>query len=89
VGLKIRFLPPLNRILGPVRELDFSNPVSVAHVLRLLREQNPDFAPYAGFGPKDKHAYGLLVWRGRKLLTLDDILTPTDEVEMIVMVAGG
>jgi hypothetical protein len=55
----------------------------------MLREQNPDFEPYAGFGPKDKHAYGLLVWRGRKLLTLDDILAPTDEVEMIVMVAGG
>jgi hypothetical protein len=89
MGLKIRFLPPLNRILGQVRELDFSHPVSVAHVLRLLREQNPDFAPYAGFGPKDKHAYGLLVWRERKLLTLDDILAPTDEVEMIIMVAGG
>ncbi len=89
MGLKIKFSPPLNRILGPVRELDFSHPVSVAKVLQLLREQTPAFAPYAGFGPKDKQAYGLLVWREGNLLTLDDILAPTDEVEMIVMVAGG
>ena len=87
--MKIKFFAPLNRIFGPIKELDFSHPVSVADVLRLLLEQEPDFALYAGFSSGDKHAWGLLVWRGKNLLTLNDMLTPEDEVEMIVMVAGG
>lgn len=69
--------------------VDFLLPVSVAEVLRSLREQTPALGPYAGFGPKDKHVYGFLVWCERKLIRLDDILAPTDEWEMITMVAGG
>ena len=87
--MKIKFSAPLNRIFGPIKVLDFSHPASVADVLRLLLEQEPDFAPYAGFSSGDKHPWGLLVWREKNLLTLSDMVTPEDEVEMIVMVAGG
>lgn len=87
--MKIRFSPTLDKVMDPIRELDFCHSVSVAEVLRILGEQTPDFAPYAGFSSSDKHPYGLLVWRNGKLLTLNDILAPDDEVEMIAMVAGG
>ena len=87
--MRIKFFAPLNRIFGPIKELEFPNPVSVAEVLSLLRDQEPDFALYAGHSPADKHAWGLLVWRGKNLLNLNDILSPDDEIEMIIMVAGG
>jgi len=87
--LKIKLHTPLDRILGPVKEVPLTQPLSVADLLACLKEKEPDFAPFAGFGPKDVHPYGLLVWRGNKLLTLADTLDPTDEVEMILMAAGG
>ena len=87
--LKIKFFPPLDKIVTPVRELNVPGPISVAEVLQVLREETPDFTPYAGFNRGDTHPRGLLVWRNRKLLTLDDILNPDDEVEMIAMVTGG
>jgi hypothetical protein len=87
--LKIKLFSPLDRILGPMKELHFTDSVSVAEVLRSLIEETPDFAPYAGFGPKDVHPYALLVWRDGKVLKLSDALYPTDEVEMLLMVPGG
>jgi hypothetical protein len=83
----LSYLPVCKRDFWDV--VDFPLPVSVAEVLRSLREQAPALGPYTGFGPKDKHVYGLLVWCERKLIGLDDILAPTDEWEMITMVAGG
>ncbi|MCX5908101.1 MAG: hypothetical protein NTY64_13205, partial [Deltaproteobacteria bacterium] len=71
------------------RELAMEHPVSLADLLYSLTEATPDLAPYAGFGPKDVQPYGLLVWRDGKMLTLADILNPTDELEFIVMIAGG
>jgi len=87
--MKIRFSPPLDKIMDPTRALDSPRPVRVAHVLRIMAEQTPAFAPYAGFTCGDKHAYGLLVWRDGNLLELEDIVEPNDALEMIAMVAGG
>jgi hypothetical protein len=87
--LKVRLYPPLDRMVGPSREMHFDRPVSVAEVLRLLTDEVPDFARYAGFGPGDVQPYGLLVWRNNKVLKLSDALQPNDEVEMRLMVAGG
>ncbi len=87
--MKITFFPPLDKILDPMRELDIPGPISVAETLQVLWDETPDFTPYAGFSRGDTHPRGLLVWRNRKLLTLDDMLDPDDEVEMIAMVAGG
>jgi hypothetical protein len=87
--MKIKLHPPLDQIMGPVRELAMEHPVSLADLLHSLTEATPDLVPYAGFGPKDVQPYGLLVWRDGKILTLADILNPTDELEFIVMIAGG
>jgi hypothetical protein len=87
--LKIKLHPPLDRILGAGKELTVDHSVSVGDLLSSLTEEAPDFAPYAGFGPKDVQPYALLVWRNGKMLTLQDILHPTDELEMILMIAGG
>ncbi len=87
--MNIRFSPPLDSIMGSMRHLAVTHPVSVAEALRMLQDQTPALRPYAGFGDGDKQPYGLLVWRGRELLDLKDILTPEDELEMIAMVAGG
>lgn len=74
---------------GAVKELERRLPFTVAALLRLLQEQDPPLAPYAGFGPQDRQPYGVLVWRGGKLLTLDDVLRPADELEIIAMASGG
>jgi hypothetical protein len=76
-------------MLGPLKEIDLSAPSTLGELLRFLVEETPELKPYAGFGPKDVQPYGLLVWREGKLLTLSDIVTSTDELEMIPMVAGG
>jgi len=75
--------------MRPVRKLGASCPISLAEALRMLCDQTPAFKPYAGFDIGDKQPYGLLVWRDKKLLTLEDMLMPEDDLEMIVMVAGG
>lgn len=87
--MKIKLHAPLDRILGPVKEIVIDHPVSVAGLLSSLTEEAPDLAPYAGFGPKDVQPYALLVWRDGKMLTLQDILNPTDDLELILMIAGG
>jgi hypothetical protein len=87
--MKIKMHPPLDRIMGPVKEVPGEHPLSLADLLRSLGEEAPGFGPYAGFGPKDVQPYGLLVWRDGKMLNLVDILNPTDELEFIVMIAGG
>lgn len=87
--MKIKMYSPLDRIVGRVKEVTFAHPISLADLLRSLTEEIPVLAPYSGFGPKDVQPYGLLIWRDGKLLTLADILNPTDELEMIPMIAGG
>jgi hypothetical protein len=87
--MKIKLHPPLDRIVGSAKEVIIDHPVSLADLLRSLMEEKPELAPYAGFGPKDVQPFGLLVWRAGKMLTLADILDPTDELEFIVMIAGG
>jgi hypothetical protein len=88
-SLKIKMWAPLDRIMGQLKNVTVQDPLAVADLLHLLASESPDFLPYAGFGPKDVQPYALLVWRGGKLLTLTDIVNPTDELEMIPMVAGG
>jgi hypothetical protein len=87
--MKITTLPPIDRILGEEREVHMERTLTVASVLRQLIEEEPEFAPYAGFGPKDAHSYGLLVWREGEALTLDDEVHPTDKLEMLLMIPGG
>jgi hypothetical protein len=87
--LKIKIHPPLDQIVGRVKEISLAHAVSLADLLRSLAEETPALAPYSGFGPKDVQPYGLLTWRDGKLLTLADTLNPTDELEMIPMIAGG
>ena len=87
--MKIKMRAPLDRITGPLKEVPLKHPTSLADLLRILAEESPELKPYADFGPKDVQPYALLVWRGGKLLTLTDIVSPSDELEMIPMVAGG
>jgi hypothetical protein len=87
--LKIKMYPPLDQIVGQVKEVSLAHPISLADLLRSLADETPVLAPYSGFGSKDVQPYGLLIWRDGKLLTLADILNPTDELEMIPMVAVG
>jgi hypothetical protein len=87
--LKIKMYPPLDQIVGRVKEVSLAHPISLADLLRSLTDEMPVLSPYAGFGPKDVQPYGLLIWRDGRLLTLAEILNPTDELEMIPMIAGG
>ena len=80
---------PLDRMLGPFKEVNLPHPSPLGDLLLLLVEETPDLKPYASFGPKDVQPYGLLVWRNGKLLTLSDMVNSVDELEMIPMVAGG
>jgi sulfur carrier protein ThiS len=87
--LKIKARAPLDRILGPFKEINLSHPATLADLLRFLVEETPELKPYAGFRSGDVQPYGLLVWRDGKMLTLSDIVNPVDELEIIPMVAGG
>jgi hypothetical protein len=89
ISLKIKMHPPLDRILGPVKEVFLPGSISLAELLRQLTEEAPGLAPYSKFGPKDVQPLAVLVWRQGKLLTLADTLNPADELEMIPMIAGG
>ncbi len=80
---------PLDQIVGRVKEVSLAYPISLANLLHSLTDETPALAPYLAFGPLDVQPYGLLIWRDGRLLTLADTLNPTDELEMIPMVAGG
>ena len=87
--MTIKTRAPLDRILGPFKEVNIPKPTTLGELLRILMEEIPEMKPYAGFGPKDVQPYGLLVWRGGRVLTLSDIVNPMDNLEWIPMVAGG
>ena len=87
--MKVKFRAPLDRMLGSGREVSLRDPATLANLLQILAEETPELKPYAGFSPGDVQPYGLLVWRGGKLLTLSDVVNPMDELEIIPMVAGG
>ncbi len=87
--MKIKWLSPLDQFFGPVSEFPLQGTATVAQVLTALQAQQPALSPYARFKPGEHQPYGLMVWRRGKILTLSDELESDDEVEMIVMVAGG
>ena len=87
--MKIKIRAPLDKIMDPLKEVALPNSTPLSDLLRKLMEETPELKPYAGFRPGDVQPYGLLVWRGGKLLTLTDMVHPSDELEMIPMVAGG
>jgi len=87
--LKIKLHAPLDRILGSIKEIPMEHPTSVGDLLRILAEETPELRPYAGFGPEDVQPYALLTWREGRMLTLQDMLNPADELEMMLMIAGG
>ena len=88
-ALRIKTRAPLDKIMGSLKEVTLPHPAALADLLRFLMEKTPELKPYAGFGAGDVQPYGLVVWRGGKMLTLSDIVNPMDELEMIPMVAGG
>ena len=87
--MRIKWFPPLDRFFGPESSLDLTGQTSLAELLTRLMDGRPEFEPFAKFGPGDTQPYGLLVWRRGKVLNLQDVLQPEDELEMIVMVSGG
>lgn len=87
--MKIKWLPPLDRMFGQQSELPLSGSTRLTEVLTELMSGQPGFEPYAKYGPGDTQPYGLMVWRQGEILTLNDHLQDHDEVEMIVMVSGG
>ena len=87
--LKITWTPPLDKFFSKTTDYPIDGEQTLATVLIDLRESTPAFEPFARFGPNDPHPYGLLIWRNRKLLTLKDLVRSGDELEVVVMVAGG
>ena len=87
--MKIKWFNPLDRFFGPRSEVNPTVPMTVGQLLTHLAEKQPKFTPFARFSPGDKQPHGLMVWRGGQILSLTDVLNPEDELEMIIMVAGG
>lgn len=85
----IKWFVPLDRLFGPVTRLELPGPIRVADLLARLVAEKPEFRPYGHFDPGDKQPHGLIVWRKGQALSLDETLSPDDELEMIIMVAGG
>ena len=87
--LKIRWFPPLDRFFGPVSQVELDEPVPLREILIRLTAEQEELAPFTRFSPEDRQPHGLMVWRAGKVLGLDDLLLAGDEVEMMIMVAGG
>lgn len=87
--MRLKWLPPLDRIFGPESNISPASQIRLADLLLELIGQEPEFEPFGGFGQGDTQPYGLLVWRQGQVLNLKDTLQPEDELEMIVMVSGG
>ena len=87
--MKLKWFNPLDRLFGPLSEINTTEPITVGQLLTRLAEKQPNFAPFARFSPGDKQPHGLMVWRSGQALSLSDELNSEDELEMIIMVAGG
>jgi hypothetical protein len=87
--LKIAWFSPLDRLFGSTSERVLTGPRSVGQLLQELMSEKPAFAPFARFSPGDRQPHGLMVWRRGQVLTLADQLQAEDELEMVILVAGG
>ncbi len=87
--MKVKWFPPFDQYFGGISEISLSEPVSLRVLLSQLQEKEPAMEPYARFSDEDKQPHGLMVWRQGQVLALDDMLRPEDEIEVIIMVAGG
>ncbi len=86
---RVKWHPPLNRIMGEVSEIPLSRPAPVRELLARFREGEPRLEPFFRFGPDDTRPKGLMIMRGAPRLILTDLVEPGDEVEIMVAVQGG
>ena len=89
MSMKVKWYPPFDQYFGGVSDILLSKPISLREMLSKLQEEEPAMKPYARFGIEDKQPHGLMAWRKGEVLSLDDMLQPEDEIEIIIMVAGG
>ena len=87
--MQVKWFPPFDQYFGKVSEIRLDGPVLLREMLLRLSQDEPAMEPYAKFGDEDRQAHGLMVWRKGQVLALDDTLQPDDELEIIIMVAGG
>ena len=85
----IKWHSPLDRIMGPVTEVDLDGPTPVKVLLSNLRDQKPELKKFVRFESGDTYAWDLLVLRNSETLTLSDRVEPGDMVEVLVMMEGG
>jgi hypothetical protein len=87
--MRVKWFPPFDRYFGKISEIDLDRPILLREMLLKLRREEPAMGPYAKFQDGDRQAHGLMVWRKGQVLALDDTLHQDDELEVIIMVAGG
>lgn len=87
--MTLRWYPPLDGLLGTVTELPLDRPTPVARVLADICDREPALRRYARHTERDTRPQGLLLWRRGQILGLGDVLEPSDEVEVLVLVTGG
>ncbi len=85
----VRWLPPLDRLLGKVGHLDLETPVRLDEFLRRLAAAHPGLSGHAPLGRTDRIPMGVLAWRAGRLLNAADLVSPDEELEILVMVEGG
>ncbi len=87
--MNVKWYPPFDQYFGKKSEVPLDGPVSLKSILIQIREKEEAMEPYVRFSPEDRQPHGLMVWRRGEVLGLDDMVQPEDELEMIIMVAGG
>ena len=86
---RLKWYPPLDRLFGPVSEIELDRAISVRELLTRMQERQPGLGRYLRFAPEDTHARGLMILRGDKTLNLTDRIEPGDRVDILVGVQGG
>ena len=87
--MKVEWYPPFDQYFGKKSEIPLTERISLREMLIRIREEESFMEPYARFSDEDRQPHGLMVWRKGEVLALDDMLQPDDELEIIIMVAGG
>ena len=85
----VKWYAPLDKIFGPVSEVEMDRAVTVAEFLSDLRRREPRLDPYIRFKPEDTLPSGLMILRGDKTLKLADRIEPGDKVDILVGIQGG
>jgi len=79
----------LDRLIGPVSEVELTEPITVGALLARLRDREPRLERFVWVNPAGAQVWGLMVLKNDRILKPTDCIAPGDQLEVMVMAEGG